>query len=100
MLFNKIKIVSDQEAETDADFIVCVLATDPLMLPDNRINVCCKCFRAIQHRPHVPVMPKKVCFECIKDDLEREAKTGTVDWIMTPQIAIEFADYIRHKKNN
>ena len=62
---NRIEIVdSDDEAEC-ADGLVCARLTSPLMMPDNVIGVCSQCGEAIQHRPHVPRTPLKICCECL-----------------------------------
>jgi predicted amidophosphoribosyltransferase len=53
----------------DAEFLVCLLRTDPLKMPDNLIDVCVKCWQAIQHRPNVPPVPK-ICEVCAKPLLE------------------------------
>jgi hypothetical protein len=53
----------------DADVLVCPLATKPLFLPDNLVAHCAKCFRLVQHRPHVPKTPEKLCTDCAKKSI-------------------------------
>jgi hypothetical protein len=53
----------------DADILVCPLATKPLFLPDNLVAHCAKCFRLVQHRPHVPKIPEKLCTDCAKKSI-------------------------------
>jgi hypothetical protein len=60
----KVEIVTDRSAALDDEAIlVCRPLTDPLIMEDNLIDICSKCFRAIQHRPNVPDVPK-VCEVC------------------------------------
>ncbi|MGY3278083.1 hypothetical protein ACVJ5M_005680 [Bradyrhizobium sp. S3.7.6] len=40
-----------------------------LMLPDNVIGKCAECGHAIQYRPHAPKKARKICMECIPDDV-------------------------------
>jgi hypothetical protein len=86
---NKIEIVTYDEAE-GADYYVCIPLTNPLALPGNMIDACCKCGQAIQHRPNYPMTPKKICTSCI-DPLAH-------DMMITQETANEVADYL-HKKN-
>ncbi len=58
-----IDIVSQEEGE-QADFAVCVLATVKTPYTDNLIGVCSACGKDVQHRPHLPKTPKKLCMDC------------------------------------
>ena len=58
-----IKIISDDEAET-ADAVVCVLATASSPFTDNVFTRCAECGVGIQHRPHAPKSPRKLCIRC------------------------------------
>lgn len=70
---NKIEIVEDPDEAECADAVVCRLLTSPLLLPDNLIDICSKCGAAIQHRPHVPKRPPKMCDQCAAPIHEAEA---------------------------
>lgn len=93
---NNIEISDGEEAE----YLICVRLTQPLTLPDNLIDLCCKCGEAIQHRPHVPKRPKKVCMDCMMPDVERQARSGELQAQMTPESAAEFAEFLRKKNAN
>jgi hypothetical protein len=53
----------------DADVLVCPLATTPLLVANNLVAHCAKCFRLVQHRPHVPKTPQKLCTDCAKKSI-------------------------------
>ena len=76
-LLRKIKVVSEVEAEL-ADAVVCLPLPDPMYFPDNKTGVCSRCGIGIFFRPHVPILPPKVCIHCASDmareEKEREAK--------------------------
>lgn len=95
---NRIEVVTPDEAEA-ADYYVCTAMTNPLAFPDNMIDECCKCGKAIQHRPHYPVGVKKICMACVMPDMERDAKKGELTIQITPKTAREVAEYL-HKKNS
>ena len=58
-----VEVVSDAEAERAA-YVVCVQWSDPPMFPDNIRASCCACGCALQHRPHVPKKPARICVRC------------------------------------
>jgi hypothetical protein len=89
---NKIEVVDPSEAE-EADYYVCIPLTNPLTFPDNMIDTCCKCGKAIQHRPHYPVGVRKICMSCI--DISNE---DTMQ--ITPETAKEVAEYLHKKTAN
>ena len=66
---DKMEISDDPES---ADILVCPLVTQPLMLPDNLVAHCSKCFRLVQHRPHVPKMPVKLCTDCATKSIKKD----------------------------
>jgi hypothetical protein len=59
----KIEFVSIEQAE-EADVMVCMPWTSPLILPDNHRAKCGVCGHIVQHRPDVPKRPMKVCLDC------------------------------------
>jgi hypothetical protein len=63
-LLRLVKVVDEDEAEK-ADLVVCVSA-EGYYFPDNVFTVCAECGGGIQHRPHVPKRPPKVCFRCAR----------------------------------
>ena len=62
----------DDPEMRNADFVVCLPADRPLMLPDNMVSVCCHCGRAVQHRPTVPREVRKLCVECGYDGMMKD----------------------------
>lgn len=61
----KFKVMSEEEAE-QADFVICqpIDLDTPLLFQDNIITRCGDCDRDIQHRPHAPRRPLKLCLIC------------------------------------
>jgi hypothetical protein len=51
----------------DAQFIIVVRLTVPLLLPDNKIGQCAGCGQAVQFRPEVPEGFPTVCYACVPD---------------------------------
>jgi|SRR6187402_1726395 len=66
---DEIEISDDPES---ADILVCSLVTKPLMLPDNLVAHCSRCFRMVQHRPHVPKTPMKLCSDCATKSIKKD----------------------------
>src|SRR5690349_377296 len=62
-LLRKIKVVSEVEAEL-VDAVVCMPLPDPGYFPDNKTGVCSRCGVGIYFRPHVPILPPKLCITC------------------------------------
>lgn len=62
-----VHIGTQEEAEA-CNWLVCSRLTSPLLMPDNLIDVCAVCGELVQHRPHAPVRPKKVCGDCVEND--------------------------------
>lgn len=61
------EIKVDDSEVTEADILVCADwdGRSPLMMADNLISDCGGgCGRKIQHRPHVPTAPRKLCISC------------------------------------
>jgi hypothetical protein len=93
---NSVEIDDDGNGE-HADAVVCVRLTQPLIMPDNVIGLCAECGEAIQHRPHVPKQPRKICMECALPLASKAAKKGELHTILTPQTAAEVGAYFRKK---
>ncbi len=55
-----VEIVDELTAER-VDFVVCGPAS---YFPDDVHTTCAACERPIVHRPHVPMVPPKICVEC------------------------------------
>ena len=66
---DQIEISEDPES---ADILICPLASKPLLMPDNLVAHCSKCFRLVQHRPHVPKTPQKLCVDCAKKSIKKD----------------------------
>jgi hypothetical protein len=96
---NRVEIVDDDEAEA-AHYVVCGRLTTPLLMPDNLIDLCLKCGEAIQHRPHTPRAPPKICVECALAVVRREGTQGDVVTMITPKIAEEVIADFRKKNAN
>lgn len=60
----KATVISDEEAEKAA-YVVCILWSSDHHFLDNIMDTCCRCLRAVQHRPHAPKKPKRICMECV-----------------------------------
>jgi hypothetical protein len=73
-LFKKIKVVSEVEAEL-ADVVVCLPLPDPGYFPDNITGTCARCGIGIFYRPHVPILPPKVCINCAAKMAEEERES-------------------------
>jgi hypothetical protein len=96
---NSIEFDSDGNGE-HADMVVCRRLTSPLLMPDNLIDLCAKCGEAIQHRPHVPKRPPKVCLECVSPLANKAAAKGELHSILTPEAVCEIAAHLRKKNAN
>jgi hypothetical protein len=96
---NRIEMGDDADAEL-ADAVICVRLTSPLLLPDNLIDLCSKCGEAIQHRPHVPKRPPKICWQCVEPVAKAEAAKGELVTLITPTTAAEVAAHFRKKNAN
>lgn len=95
---DEIEIVDENFGE-QAAIVVCRLATSPLMMPDNLVATCTKCFRMVQFRPHAPKTPPKVCDECASKEIAVARKAGdTVNHIITDNTALDVAYYARKKR--
>ena len=82
----------------ESDILVCARLTSPLMMPGNLIDICSDCGEAIQHRPHVPKQPRKICLQCAQPLIE--AHGSDLVTIITPETATEVAAYLKKKKAN
>jgi predicted amidophosphoribosyltransferase len=97
---NRFEIVDDPDDAETADAVVCRRLTSPLLLPDNLIDLCSKCGEAIQHRPHVPKTPPKICDECALPIEAQHAAKGELIVMITPKTAAEVDAYFRKKNAN
>ena len=97
---NRIEIIEDPDDAETADAIVCRRLTQPLLMSDNLIDLCSKCGEAIQHRPHVPKRPPKICDECARPIIEAKAAKGELVTLLTPKTADELADFFEKKNAN
>jgi hypothetical protein len=46
--------------------VVCALATEPSLFPDNVHGPCGRCGREVQHRPHIPPAAELICLPCFE----------------------------------
>lgn len=59
-------VASSVDEIRKCDFVVCVLASAQVPLPDNVFDFCCECGEEVQLRPHVPKGPKRICYACAR----------------------------------
>ncbi len=97
---NEVRIVDDNAEGETADYVVCARLTQPLLLPDNLIDLCCRCGEAIQHRPDAPKKPPKVCLTCIEPDLKKEMSKEDLHVMVTPKTMRDVAAFVARKNAN
>jgi hypothetical protein len=95
---NTVRVSDDEDEAESADFVVCVLATDQTPFTDNVFAFCCKCDVKVQHRPHAPKAPKKICMACAMPDMEAEAAKGELEIVATSRTAHEVASHFSRNK--
>jgi hypothetical protein len=93
---NEFEIVSGDDAD-ESDAVICVKLTSPLLMPDNLIDLCSECGEAIQHRPHIPKRPPKICIDCALPMTIAAAAKGELHAIITPETAADVAAHLRKK---
>lgn len=83
-----------------ADVVVCRLAPsgEKLLMPDNLLGHCPKCFRMIQFRPDVPKLVPRICDECMRPEIAKRAQTEEVTFYITENTARDLEDFKRRKK--
>lgn len=91
-----VEVVSQDDAEALAEFYVCPRLTQPLMMPDNEIDLCTMCGEAIQFRPHAPKRLDKVCTECVDNEIAPSA--DDVHVLITPKVAKEVSAIMRKRR--
>lgn len=91
---NEVNVVSTDDAEA-AEYVVCVRATDFSPYKDNVFSFCCECGEKVQHRPHVPTVPKKICLKCATPMMEEAAKNKSLEIDVTKETAAEVKRYFR-----
>lgn len=90
-------IMDDGDNGEDCDYVVCIKVTDPLKFDDNLISRCCLCDAPVQHRPHSPTTPKKVCWECVQPQMEKEMKADNLGIVITDKTRRDVIDYLAKK---
>ncbi len=61
------------EAETElVDYVICIRVDDPTGYADNIHTICAKCGIGVQHRPHAPAKPPKLCLRCAMQVFDEE----------------------------
>jgi hypothetical protein len=81
----------------EADCVVCRLITTPLLMPDNLVGHCSLCHRMIQHRPHAPKGPPKVCDEC---GFKNMAKDGDARVVITEQSKADLQGFLKKMREH
>ena len=94
---DKVDVVEDGDAAEIADVVICRLVTSPLMMPDNLVGHCSKCFRMVQFRPYAPKTPMRVCDECAGQMFKKEMKDKDFKSFITPNTMRDVQDYLRKK---
>ena len=79
-----------------ADFIVCLPADRPLVLPDNVVAVCRHCGRKVQHRPYVPSGVKKLCTDC---GLAIMKERGDAEILLTKRVRDEVMSFLKRQRH-
>lgn len=98
---DKLEVAKPGDGER-CDVLVCRLAPQgaPLLLPDNLVTSCSKCFRMVQFRPHAPKRPRRICDECIHAEIaaHREADVDNdITFMITEHTAADVAAYFKKK---
>lgn len=80
------------------DVIVCRLAPQgaPLLVPDNLVGHCSKCWRMVQFRPHAPKV-RRVCDQCLRLELA-EQKAGGFKFLITENTLSDLATYAKKRR--
>jgi len=92
----KLEIAKPGDGE-EFEFVICRLVTVPLLMPDNLVATCSKCFRLVQFRPHAPKKPRRMCDECARPEIEERRKTEDVKFMITENTATDLARFFRKK---
>ena len=95
---NRFEIADDNMEE--AEVLACMRLTSPLLLPDNEIGLCEQCGEAIQFRPHVPKLPKKMCVECVMPTTMKARAKGELVTIITPNTLADLQAFFQKKNAN
>jgi hypothetical protein len=65
----RVRVLASAEM-TGGGLLLCQLWDDgPQQFLDNVKSICCRCFREVRHRPHVPAGMQKICVECLPKKL-------------------------------
>jgi hypothetical protein len=88
--------VADDNAE-ESDVVICRLVTTPLIMADNLVGHCSKCFKMIQFRPHVPKLPRKLCDGCAFKSIKGERD---LKFYVTENTLNDLATVLLRKKAN
>lgn len=76
-------IVDDGTNGEDCEGMVCMRATDPLMMADNLVGECSECGSKVQYRPHNPKHLVKICLECALPEMNKAAQEGDLSIVIT-----------------
>ena len=95
---NKITVSDDPDEAESAEYYVCVRASTPAKFDDDLYDFCCLCSEKVRYRPHGPTAPKKVCLECVSDDLEKQVQQGKLEVVLTNRV-IQEIQKLTTKKN-
>lgn len=95
---DEVKVVDENFGE-DASMVVCRLVSEPLLMKDNLLGTCTKCFRMVQFRPHAPKTPPKMCDKCASKQIAASREAGdTITHIVTDNTALDLAYYAKKKR--
>lgn len=96
-----LELAGPGDASEGANIVVCRLVTTPLLLPDNLVGPCSKCFRMLQFRPHVPKTPPRMCDECAEVEIEKQRAAGEeVSFMVTQNTLDDIAAMVPKKKRH
>ena len=80
------KVIKEQDASREGEFLLCMRRTVPLLEPDNLLAACFKCGDELQYSPSSPKVVNKVCDDCFAV-LQLSADKGAEPLITERQIA-------------
>lgn len=92
---NEVSIIKTADEAEDADYYVCVRASQPARFTDDLYDFCCECGEKVRHRPHGPTIPKKICLECAMPGIRESSEKGDLQITTTEACAREAAPFLR-----
>jgi len=95
---NSISIKAPEDIERET-VIICAPWSTPLLMPDNRRDVCSQCGRIVQYRPNVRPDFVKLCIECALPMMERDAADNELHIFITPESIAELCEQVKKQRH-